>query len=408
MLADDGWGTDEQDFRIIDPPASKVVRPNTQVRFECSDVASDRAQRVKWTFTNGDPATSTETVANVTYGGAATGKMNEVLVEYFNGDELAASATTKIWVPTVSFGTVEGADDLGSSVYATASSSVNVKLKLSPPDCPIAQDWVTWEGGVSTDALSCKVSSGLNSAGVLVKAMTEGTVVAQVRVAFLPGKPGLTQPQINFSSIRNDYIFFQDPEAPLDPFGLTSFKSAIRPQTQYLIYYESAQWRYILKSATATIQYGVRNLGRTNIDGQIGNPLPGWTDMPPGTSEVDKRSQARRDLSPGASGNPPRSKYYSEALVEAHEQFHVADALPYLKRGVEKGAARIAGAYSPVTPSNLDSEAQLAGTKFNLDYIVRTEIEKEMNRYAPECEMRAYESTRAAYQALVNQINSLR
>lgn len=116
-------------------------------------------------------------------------------------------------------------------------------------------------------------------------------------------------------------------------------------------------------------------------------------------------TQAKSDLTPDATGRASRTKYWSQALTEQHELFHVSDwSDKYHKPKIAEAETFIETQEVDVTTANLVPTNVLNTKKSDFNAKVLEKTNEAQNQYNPGKETRAYADGKAGYTALSSAI----
>jgi hypothetical protein len=308
-----------------------------------------------------------------------------------------------LWI--VEFDSVSSADFIGESsgvkVYATSKGSGNVvvQLKVTPSGVTLPSGFVSWNGGsAGSDQLQRILSkASLIEAGEAITASANSETVFNGRVYVFNGAPNPASVYIHVPVTRNDSI--------ATPFGLTDRAEIWYPDDKYLIYYESKKWKFVFDEVYYEIKWGVNNGGRADVPNPAANPFPLGMGMSTNSTEYEKKTQAKDDLTPNDIGWPTRDCYWASALSQQHELFHVSDWLNnYYTPKVYEAESWIEAQEDEVTLSNLVPNDVL-NTRKSSFYNKLIPVTKDANdEYDPEKETRAYGDGKASYQSLADSI----
>ena len=307
---------------------------------------------------------------------------------------------TKVELDTVSSADFIG-DDNGTKVFASAQGSgqVTIQLKASPSSVSLPSGFVSWSGGSSgSNQLQRIISkSALIEAGETVTATTWGNDVFKGRVYVFDGTPSPSGVNIDVTVTRDDSI--------ASPFGVTVRGEAWSPAETYDIYYENKKWKFVFEKVAYEIKWGINNGGRTNVPDGTASPFPLGMEMNPASTEAQKKTQAKSDLTPDAIGRAPRTLYWSSALTSQHELFHVSDWLDnYYAPKTQEAETWIETQEEEVTLSNLTLSAVLNAKKSDFHDKLIEKTNEAQTDYNPDKETRAYGDGKDEYQTLADSI----
>lgn len=287
------------------------------------------------------------------------------------------------------------------TVFASAQGSgqVTMQLKASPSGVSLPSGFVSWSGGSSgSDQLQRTISkSALIETGETITATTCGRDVVKSKVYVFHGAPSASGVNINVTVTRDDSI--------ASPFGVTDRGEAWSPSETYSVYYENKKWKFVFEEIAYEIKWGINNGGRTDVPDGTASPFPLGMEMALTSTEGQKKTQAKSDLTPNATGRAPRTRYWSAALTSQHELFHVSDWRDsYYTPKVQEAETWIESQEEVVTLSNLAPATVLAAKKFDFhDKLIEKTNEAQID-YNPDKETRAYGDGKDDYQALAGSI----
>lgn len=164
---------------------------------------------------------------------------------------------------------------------------------------------------------------------------------------------------------------------------------------------------FVFEKVEYEIKWGLNGANRSDVTDANANPFPLNPLMPANSTESQKKTQAKDDLTPNQMGVTPRNFYWSSALTTQHELFHVADWKDYYKEYANEAKAWIDIQEEGVTLENLVPGDVLAVKK---QLFINKLIEKTLEanteyREDNGHEIRAYGDGKAGYQALADSIN---
>lgn len=316
------------------------------------------------------------------------------------------SKSVDVAVVKVDLDSVTSSDFIGDSgsekVYATSKGlgDVTVQLKVSPSGITLPTGFVSWTGGsAGADQLQRIVSkSSLIESGEGVTATAAGGSVFNGRIYVFEGSPPGAAVNANVAVTRDDSICSQ-------PFGVTARGDAWTPTETYKVYYESKKWKFVFDTVAYEIKWGINSGGHTDVPNGAANPFPLGMGMPPSSTETQKKTQAKSDLTPDAIGRAPRLCYWSSLLTQRHEQFHASDWRDnYYTPKIQEAETWIETQEEAVTLSNLTPAGVLNGKKPDFHNKVIEKTDEAQAAYAPDKETRAYGDGKSEYQALANSI----
>ncbi len=313
--------------------------------------------------------------------------------------------------------TVTGADKIDDNIYATSKGAGNVTITLKTDPIvngnTVPDDFISWTRGASGGNALTRIVSKANliEGGVEVEAKFNTYSVCKVKIYVLPAKPEDTP--VGFEKITKERK-----EGLADKFGIADRHEMNTPKIECDIYYkdEDKEWGFTFKSIEYKIYWDVNSHGRENVpDGNM-NPFPYGFGMNDNHTQLERKTQAKSDLTPALNSKgewkPPQDSYWSEALVQKHEFFHIDDWLGKKNTSFYKDKMHDVEEYIETY--------SVAVTKQNLlDYVkVREDVEDEIlkprvltatdeanTEYNEDDEKRAYLDGKDDFEALANSIN---
>jgi len=172
----------------------------------------------------------------------------------------------------------------------------------------------------------------------------------------------------------------------------------------YSIYYRNKKWRFVFEEVTIRVKWGVHSRGRTDVPDGAANPFPLGMDMDEKSTEQQKKTWAKADLTPDAGGHTLRTKYWSEALTIQHETFHMDDWETYVRPRITEAETQVEGTQIDVTTSNLNPYSLLVDKQADFHNIYLNKTDDAWADFEPGAETRAHADGKAAYQALADSI----
>jgi hypothetical protein len=313
----------------------------------------------------------------------------------------SAAANSIVTVAEVVKDGVSGGDLIGTlgqtEVYATSrgGGTMEIRLKVNPAGLNLPQGTVKWSGGSpGADQLIRLVSlSSLAPSGIPVTA-TVGSSSFTYKIHVFDGAPQAGPTDILITPTHDNSV------AAGNPFGVTDRTKAFSPKVTEGIFYKNKSWVFTLEKIEYEIKWGVD--GGNNFDVVSGNmnPFPG----PSGLSQYDRKVLAINDLTPntGPDGSSIRTTYWSRAITEAHELFHVSDwTNGFYKPKMVEAETNIENTVIPVTLSNLDPNIVLANEKPAFMATILSKTSDAQKAYTPGKELRAYANGAHLYNSLI-------
>ncbi len=278
------------------------------------------------------PAVDSDTLTGPDYQGSLTG-IDPGIYTLTVTDGQEFSRQINFVVAGIELDGVANADFIGDSaderaVYATNKKTggyVEIALKTDPAEITLPENLISWVGGNPGETqMTRKVSRAeLIEAGEEVTATYCGTSEVKLTVYVFKGPPEPADANIDITVTQDDNI------VPNYAFGVVDRGEIFSPQEEYKIYYKDKKWNFVFEEVSYEILWGVNSdniVDRRDVPDPNADPFPlGLNNMDPNSTEEEKKSQAKEDLTPDAIGIPPRTHYWSSALTEQHEQFHVND-----------------------------------------------------------------------------------
>ncbi|MFH1073549.1 MAG: hypothetical protein V1752_00515, partial [Candidatus Firestonebacteria bacterium] len=247
-----------------------------------------------------------------------------------------ATTSPEFTIYKILLDSVSGADSIGATpenvyVYATSKGSGNatIALKTEPAGVVLPANSITWTGGAAgSDQLHRNVSkSSLNESGVDVSA-TAGTIV-KTKVYVFEAEPG--SKDVNF-----EIGIIQDNSICTTPFGeCDNSTGSSNPDVTSGIYYKDKKWRFVLKNIKYNIKYGINSGGNTNVTSGTMSPFPNGKNMPETSTQKERKTRAKEDLTPSPYGSVARTSYWSSSITTTHELFHATDWLSFYKPAMQ-------------------------------------------------------------------------
>ena len=209
-----------------------------------------------------------------------------------------------------------------------------------------------------------------------------------------------------------------DSVAAQDDYGAT-VRDVFTFTDEYSIYYQDAKWHFVFEKVKHSVKWGLNNNIPGDVPDPAANPFPLGKNVNANSKEQDKRRWAKMDLTPCADGVPPRWRYWSKAIAQKHELYHVHDWLRnYYTPAMTDAETWIEAQEVAVTLSKLDPTAVLntksgdfadkvmiktstANTAYLGPALTQAQIDNSELRAV---EQRAYQDGKADYTALSNAI----
>ncbi|HEV7406482.1 MAG TPA: Ig-like domain-containing protein [Chthoniobacteraceae bacterium] len=351
------------------------------------------------------PVGNVGTVSSV---GASKGSLTATYTAPGSADAQTCDSGTTIYFVKLVRDSVAGADFIGTNaagqdVYCTSkeTSDVIVKLKTDPAAAPLPDNPVTWTGGnAGGSLLERKVPRGsLAEAGADVTALPRGGGSITYKVYVFEGAPTPKPLDIAITVKRDDAVVTGN------WFGACERRGAYDPDETYSIYYSNKKWRFVFEKVAYDIKWGLKSQGRTDVPSGTVSPFPLGMGMAETTDEFTRKTFAKLDLDPHATGMPSKLKYWSSALTTRHELFHGSDWKDnyYTPRAFE-AEALIEAEEVAVALANLAPAGVLAVKKPDFHKIYSDKITIAEADYFPDCETRAYADGKKGYEDLVKSI----
>jgi hypothetical protein len=262
------------------------------------------------------------------------------------------------------------------------------------PESQLPGGFISWAGGVAgTSVLERSLAKAtLIEAGEAIEAAVCGTKMSFKMFVFREEPPSAAV-TMNITVTRDDSI--------ATPFGLTDRSKSFSPTEKYSVYYKSKKWMFTFDEVAYEIKWGVNSGGNTDVPNASANPFPLGAGMPANSTEFQKKTVAKADLTPDAGGVPPRTRYWAQALTEQHELFHVSDwSNDFYKPKVLEAEKSIEKTVVNVDLAHL-VPADVMNSKTNdfHDELINRTTEAN-SAYSPDKETRAYSDGKAGYQGL--------
>lgn len=329
-------------------------------------------------------------------------QFSDIQAFYTDKRAISASAAEKIVisVDSITGADLIGDDGVGNVHYATnqhASNEVVIQLSVSPSNANIT---VNWSGGVAgANQLQRKVSrASLNYGGEQVTADVCGDYVFNGTFHTYKAPPGAASVVLNQSIVRDDSI------VQMGMFGLC--QHILSPSFNIPVYYENGKFKFSFQQINYTTKWGaISALTDIPTSAVNSNPFPLGYAMSPSSSEYQKKSQAKTDLTPDSGGVAPRSKYWAKAITEVHENFHISDFRDnYFTAALAATESWLEAQEIDVEPNLLDPNEALDSILLDLDDRISSDLEDQLSLFLPESETRAYSDGKALYTSLSNSI----
>ncbi len=327
--------------------------------------------------------------------------------------EQTVYGSTKVYALGAQIKEAEGADYIGDvsstqSVFATNvnNSYATVKLDVLPSSFTVPNGLISWWGGLSgVDQFHRKISrSGLRESGVSLTASILQKAAAKAKVYIFAPRPVASDVEVKPKIKKDNSITTVDVPAGTIAFGKTTFIDSLTPVYTIESYYLNKKWKFVLKKISYEIKWGINDHERADVKSGEMNPFPNGYLMPKKSSQFERKTQAKRDLTPDSRGEAFYHCYWTSALVTKHEKFHISDWLSYYEEWMKIAESNIENVEVPVTLYNLDSNAVITDKTPGFDIEIYNKTIEANKIYHSGAEDRAYADGKFAHQVLADSI----
>ena len=319
--------------------------------------------------------------------------------------------------------TITGADKIDDNIYATSKGAGNVTITLKTDPIvsgnTVSDDFIDWtcvSGSSGGNALMWKISkANLIEGGLEVEAKFNGYSVCNIKVYVLPAKP--VDAPVSFEKITK-----KREEGLADKFGIADRREMNTPKIDCDdcdIYYKDGdkEWGFTFNSLEYKIYWDVNSHERKDVPYGNMNPFPYGFGMNDNHTQLERKTQAKSDLTPELNSKgewkPPQDSYWSEALVQKHEFFHIDDWLGKKDTTFYKDKMHEVEVYIETKYFVKVTKQNLLNNKKVLEDVIKDVLKpkviaatkKANDTYNKDDEKRAYLDGKDDFEALANSIN---
>jgi hypothetical protein len=303
---------------------------------------------------------------------------------YYDSPEIVSVAAWEQCCTETGVQSVTDADLIGTasgvSHYATnqhASNNVVIQLENEAfHDIPP----IEWSGGSpGANRLQRLVSrASLIEGGTTVTATLCGQTIFNGKIYVFKG-PAAGLVTVDTSNVERDDT---RPELNGGAWGY-AWQGYLEASTiEYGIYYSGGKWKFQFNEFTYPTKWGLSTgYGRADITNPAANPFPVGKDISQSASESTKRTAAYNSLNPNQYGVPSRTSYWSSAMVQQHEFYHIADFKARITTAMQEVESDIEDDEIAVTLSNLAPATVLSSQYTSFDDKVNTKASLTYNAF---------------------------